>query len=123
MQKALPTILSILCVLLLLAAVVLIGENASLLVTWRAAEQQISQQALAYPMACTAVLSGLAVAAFAWANTIRLQGQGKRTNRELERQNISSEAAENRIEILEGQVRTLEAALDKALLAKFPKND
>jgi len=123
MQKALPTILSILSVLLLLAAVVLIGENASLLVTWRAAEQQVSQQPLAYPMTCTAVLTGLAVAANAWANTIRLQGQGKRTNRELERQNISSEAAENRIEILEGQVRTLEAALNKALLAKFPKND
>jgi len=123
MQKALPTILNILSVLLLVAAVVLIGENAAVLVTWTVAEQQLSQQPLAYPMISSAVLIGLAVGTFAWAYTLRLQGLGRRTNRELERQNISSEAAENRIEILEGQVRTLEAALDKALLAKFPKND
>ena len=123
MQKALPTILNIVSVLLLIAAVILMGENVGTLVTWQVGEQLLSKQPLAYPMALSALLIGLAVAAFAGAYMMRLQGLGRRTNRELERQNISSEAAENRIEILEGQVRTLEAALDKALMAKFPKNN
>jgi|GEM_PF-3105428 len=123
MQKTLPTILNIVSVLLLIAAVILMGENVGTLVTWQVGEQLLSKQPLAYPMALSALLIGLAVAAFAGAYMMRLQGLGRRTNRELERQNISSEAAENRIEILEGQVRTLEAALDKALMAKFPKNN
>jgi type VI protein secretion system component VasK len=121
MPKFLPTLALILAVLLALTAGLLIVENASTITLWHFGQQVMVGQSMAYPMGLAAFLLGGSVALFAWVRALQLQTQGRRANRELERQNVTSEAAENRIEILEGQVRTLEAALERALKSSFPK--
>ena len=115
MSKIQRLLLTLLGSLLLLAAGTLVVQNwqspvPAHLLSWH--ESSISVGSL---MGLTGLLVGSASLLLMWVQVLGLNQQYKKTNRELERKDVSREEAVEKVKVLENKIVTLEKALSEAL--------
>lgn len=118
MKKATPLILNILALALLLGGFFLVVQNLSVPVPLNLGTVTRPDVPLGLVILLGGLLFGLAAVVKGWERVLSLGQQHRKTNRELERREVSREEAEEKVKVLENKIQTLEKALDAALKSR-----
>lgn len=118
MLKLQRMILTLVSIVLLGFTLALIVQNMDVFVPVRFFSWNATELSVGGWMGVASLMLGLSILAKMWERILMLGTQQKRTNRELERRDVSKEGAEAQVKVLESKVQTLEKALQEALKIK-----
>lgn len=115
MLKVQRLILTLLSIALLGLTVALVVQNLDVWVPVSFLSLHAPAVSLGALLAGSALLLGVGILLKMWERLLLLGTQQKRTSRELERRDVSTEEAESQVKVLESKIQTLEKALSEAL--------
>ena len=93
----------------------MVVQNLSQMVTVNLLTLHFQSMSVGLMFAVSGALVGLSVLMRHWCNKISYTLDSKRTERQLEKTQVESESAVEKVKVLEAKIETLEKALDEAL--------
>lgn len=115
MFKLQGILLNTIAIVLLGVAIALIALNVETAITLNWLNGMRWELSLGLAFTLVTVLVAFSFGCWAWYRHLVLEKRHQRTHRELERKDVSSEAAESQVKVLEQKIQTLEKALSEAL--------
>ena len=115
MNKAQRLLLTLFSLLLLAATLALVVQNWSISVPVHFFSWHEDAMSLGSLLGASGLILAIGAGLLMWLRLTELNQAYKKTNRELERKDVSREEATEKVKVLENKIITLEKALSEAL--------